>query len=167
MLVQRCGKSMRIKPLNFADTTRRGWWPYWPTSLGNIMPKLMDNPQIMVSVGSNPPWMMIFWVNYPILVFVNDYTIHFATGKWGWLAVLVCCDVPELKESWMDIRNLRFGPSTGEISSFFRPSSWAISIPSQMLVLEYLPTKLCYVWGFYVGKYSSTMGCIWAWRDEG
>ena len=25
------------------------------------------------------------------------------------------------------------------------------------MVLEYLPTKLCHFWGFYVGKYSSTM----------
>lgn len=33
------------------------------------------------------------------VVFVNDSTIHFATGKWGWVAVLVCCDVPGFFQS--------------------------------------------------------------------
>ena len=38
-----------------------------------------------------------------------------------------------------------------------------LNLHTQMLtmVLEYLPTKLGDFWGFYVGKYSSTMVRIW------
>ena len=34
-------------------------------------------------------------------------------------------------------------------------------MPRYSMVLEYLPTKLGHFWGFYVGKYSSTMVRIW------
>ena len=34
-------------------------------------------------------------------------------------------------------------------------------IPIGSMVLEYLPTKLGHLWGFYVGKYSSTMDPSW------
>ena len=33
----------------------------------------------------------------------------------------------------------------------------SISLPRSSMVLVYLPTKLGHLWGFYVGKYTSTM----------